>query len=337
MNHIEQNLGIGPSWWSEFISKFPSDSFEVTDHDFSDHFPKKVFRRGFGTGYVAGSEIESGFSVLIWNFCLQEEFVYHERSDATNQVIALSFFQSSKPVLNKNTALDQQVTGLEAIHVSAFADKNQVTIPAQTAVSLVSISFTPAWLSHHFSTDSLQNDGFLSGIMNGDTQPILLNYPLNDQGRAIVDILLKLLNRPSISTTIQVKQSVYELLVHFFELTLSLSKTLQSVSTKDMRLLSSIEYKYTSNIEKPLPPIAVLAKEIGMSESKFKLTFKQLYGKSVYDYFLSRRMEKVKQMIATRAMGVSEAGQYLGYRNLSNFTIAFKKYFGYLPSETKKY
>jgi AraC-like DNA-binding protein len=70
-----------------------------------------------------------------------------------------------------------------------------------------------------------------------------------------------------------------------------------------------------------------------MSVSKLKSTFKKVYGTGIYEYYQKNRMLKAKAMLLTGKYNVKEVGTQLGYTNLSNFSLAFKKEFGILPSE----
>ena len=46
-------------------------------------------------------------------------------------------------------------------------------------------------------------------------------------------------------------------------------------------------------------------------------------------------MHRVKDLLLSGKYKISELGNMLGYMNLSNFSSAFKKEFGFLPSEYK--
>jgi AraC-like DNA-binding protein len=83
-----------------------------------------------------------------------------------------------------------------------------------------------------------------------------------------------------------------------------------------------------------LPPtIKELAREAAMSESKLKKIFKTVYGLPPYEYYQRQRMEKARLMLLSGNYSVKDIGYTLGYANLSNFTLAFKKVFGKVPSQ----
>jgi AraC-like DNA-binding protein len=47
-------------------------------------------------------------------------------------------------------------------------------------------------------------------------------------------------------------------------------------------------------------------------------------------------MDKARTMLLTGQYSIKDVGYALGYTNLSNFTLAFKKAFGLLPSDLLK-
>ncbi len=57
-----------------------------------------------------------------------------------------------------------------------------------------------------------------------------------------------------------------------------------------------------------------------------------MYGSTLYEYFQKSRMNRAKVLMLTHKYSIKEIGSQLGYSNLSNFSIAFKKEFKQLPS-----
>ncbi len=101
----------------------------------------------------------------------------------------------------------------------------------------------------------------------------------------------------------------------------------------DIDRMMQVETVLTRDIFEPAPTISQLARMFSISESKLKKDFKLLYGAPVYEYFQKIRMQAAKDKLLTGGHSVKEVAMELGYSNLSNFTIAFKKEFGLLPSK----
>lgn len=82
------------------------------------------------------------------------------------------------------------------------------------------------------------------------------------------------------------------------------------------------------------PTSAALAKEAGMSGPKMRKLFKQTFGKGVFDYYQSRRMQEAARLLKEKRLTVSEIGYQLGFTNLSHFSRVFEQHIGLKP---KKY
>jgi AraC-like DNA-binding protein len=78
-----------------------------------------------------------------------------------------------------------------------------------------------------------------------------------------------------------------------------------------------------------------LAKEILLNEFKLRTGFKEYYGVTMYDYITRLRMEKARRLLLEEKMSIYEVSGLAGFKHQANFSKAFKKYFGLLPSEVK--
>jgi AraC-like DNA-binding protein len=107
----------------------------------------------------------------------------------------------------------------------------------------------------------------------------------------------------------------------------------RKIKASDMGKLMEIESLLVRDFGQPPPTIALLAEKSGMSVSKLKSAFKRVYGTGIYEYYQKNRMQKAKSMLLTGQYNVKEVGTQLGYSNLSNFSLAFKKEFKMLPSQ----
>lgn len=70
-----------------------------------------------------------------------------------------------------------------------------------------------------------------------------------------------------------------------------------------------------------------------MSDSKIQKLFKHIFGKSIYQYILSIRMEHAKNLLQSGNYSVSEVGFQVGYSNLSHFSKMFYKHYGIKPGK----
>lgn len=76
-----------------------------------------------------------------------------------------------------------------------------------------------------------------------------------------------------------------------------------------------------------------IAREVGLNEFKLKKGFKQLFGCTVFDYLMQCRMEYACKLLLDTKHTIGEVAYILGYSDPYNFSKAFRKYFGHLPSQ----
>lgn len=88
-------------------------------------------------------------------------------------------------------------------------------------------------------------------------------------------------------------------------------------------------------LTKRAPSIPDLARTAGMGASKFKIAFKQVFGDAPMQYRHRLRMDFAKAQIRTHGRSPTEVSYLLGYAHPSNFTLAYKKRFGVVPSEDR--
>ncbi len=86
----------------------------------------------------------------------------------------------------------------------------------------------------------------------------------------------------------------------------------------------------------PPPAFSTLTALAAMSSTSLKTKFKKMFGANLFELFQRNRMQKARVLLLTKRYSIKEIGRQLGYVNLSNFSIAFKKEFGELPSEVAK-
>jgi len=80
------------------------------------------------------------------------------------------------------------------------------------------------------------------------------------------------------------------------------------------------------------PSLQDIALEVGTNENYLKRHFKAVFGLTVYSYIISVRMEKAKEMLAAGDKTIAQIARLLGYRHGTHFSTAFRKHFGYPPS-----
>lgn len=202
----------------------------------------------------------------------------------------------------------------------------------------VHIVFNRQWLTQYFKME-LAEDVLSSYIsLKGESINII---PLDARYRRWMKTICNVEETNPLRTTI-LQNRLMLMIERFFS---SLYEKMRNpafrlpLTQEDIARVVQIERLLTKNVLQAPPSIHQLAKIAAISESKLKKDFKTMYGLPIYEYYQKARMYAAQDKLLTGKYSVKEVAMELGYSNLSNFTIAFKKEFGVLPSQllnTKK-
>jgi AraC-like DNA-binding protein len=82
--------------------------------------------------------------------------------------------------------------------------------------------------------------------------------------------------------------------------------------------------------------VELLSELCGYHKQYYIRLFSAHLGATPHQYLISYRMKRAFSMLL-EGKSVSETADTVGYPELRNFIRAFKKYYGYSPSQVKKY
>lgn len=77
--------------------------------------------------------------------------------------------------------------------------------------------------------------------------------------------------------------------------------------------------------------LAELAKTVAFSKSKLKSKFKEVIGKTTYQYYLDVKMEKARSILQGNTVSIMHLAFEMGFKSTSHFSQAFKKHYGVTP------
>lgn len=200
-----------------------------------------------------------------------------------------------------------------------------------TFLKSVNVLFKKSWLGKYIDMDSAED--VLNSYISLKAENINME-PLDARYRRWVKTICTVEDDHPLRLTI-IQNRIMLMLEHFFT---SLFDKMRNpafrvpLSPDDIGRVMTIERLLTKNLFSPPPSIQQLARMAAISESKLKKDFKTMYGSPIYEYYQKARMQAAQDKLLTGKFSVKEVAMELGYSNLSNFTIAFKKEFGILPS-----
>ncbi|WP_246615743.1 helix-turn-helix transcriptional regulator [Aquimarina litoralis] len=150
------------------------------------------------------------------------------------------------------------------------------------------------------------------------------------------DILTEILmdKRNGLLKRLFLESKVLELVSLKLEDTTKPSKTHHITSTDHIiKKLYGVQHMINSDLSKQYS-IHELSRQIGLNDFILKKEFKQLFGKTIFEYTTKLRMDKARELLLHSKKPIYEISELVGYKNSTHFTAAFKKIEGMTP---KKY
>lgn len=293
------------------------------------------FPEHIGTGFFRHLRVPNGLHAYIidctlhqdWHFHLQhsnEEF-YTLRFDELIVPQSLTISIGEEKIKEKNTT-----RALAYLTSSHYDWSYQGT--AGSTYKGVHIAFNKQWLAPYFQSGQVED--ILSAYTSLKAESINIE-PLDARYRRWMKTICHVEEANPLRTII-LQNRMMLLIERFFT---SLFDKMRNpafrlpLSKEDISRVMHIERLLTKNLLQAPPSIQQLAKIAAISESKLKKDFKTMYGLPIYEYYQKARMHAAQDKLLTGKYAVKEVAMELGYSNLSNFTIAFKKEFGLLPSQ----
>jgi AraC-like DNA-binding protein len=295
-----------------------------------------ILPASIGVGYIKAIKLANGLQVLV-NECIIHQDVAFSRDVALDESYTLRFdeVKNLKALMVKieEDKLNEEV----GIYSGAFLTNSLLdfsyTANAGTENRCVNIYFTAEWLKSHVGISS-EDETFQKYL---SLKTATLNFEvLNFEYRELMEDIFEIKDDHPMQKVV-LQNRVMVLMEKFFRSLYNrmgdknIVDTLNDITLKRMMQVESI---LTSNLAVPPPTIPNFARIAMMSETKLKNIFKVVYGLNIYEYYQKNRMLRARQLLRSKKYSVKEIGVALGFKNLSNFTIAYKKEFNVLPSES---
>ncbi|MBX2872551.1 MAG: helix-turn-helix transcriptional regulator [Saprospiraceae bacterium] len=277
----------------------------------------------FGEGIVDRFNIPLEVEVLQFQFVLSQAFAIHSRNPVDSDWLLLN--------INLSEAIVEKQVNEQALQLQRYLPSGMLLYTPGTQVRSASspnqayniflIRFRRSFLTDRFGIELTLLDSSSQAIIYEDldtaSERLLRACTNNFRDRLLIQA----------NTLLFLRQFIAKLRNREAE------NGYENLHPQDIQGL----FLAAANLRDPLrrnpPGIADLAKIAAMSKTKFKTSFKQVFGQPPLQYHLRIKMEYAKSQLQEKQKSASEISYQLGYSHPSKFTLAFKKHFGTLPSD----
>jgi AraC-like DNA-binding protein len=289
----------------------------------------------YGQGFFKLIDLPYGLQSLIYNIQLHEDLLFVREKNET-EFYLLSFDQISKAnkgsvrINSEEFASEQQRNA--AIYLTSFLYDVELNLQKDTTLTGIRILLPLQWMNEYLQLG--EKEDILERYVSLKTAGIWY-MSVDFELKELLDAIFSSEKKPLLFTSNRIMRIVEKFFDWLYNELQSLS-TSTGISRADILAAQKVEAILTKDITALPPTIKELARLVAMSESKLKKIFKIVYGMPPYEYFQIQRMQKAMTLLKSGEHSIKDVGYTLGYSNLSNFTLAFKKVYGVLPSVIAK-
>lgn len=310
---FEYQPSIGFDYMKEFAKRFGLSS--------CDGFIE--FASSFGTGFIKTIDVEEGFRIVINKMDFKRRLTIKKKvADVVDDLLVFRFkyiIASDRNYLSNVQVISNVCQTEDVIEANTSACYLAIGIKASKLLKLMDLGHGLPELTSfisHFNNPLLYQEIMTHGMKN---------------------IIRELLERKNLNDRLEkfyYKTKISELIYEFFSRFLRRTTfDFGSIHQGDIEKILHLEKMILGDLGK-VPVLSVLARTIGMSETKMKSLFKKIFEDSIYNYYSMARMAEAASILKNNChIPVSEVGYSLGFSNLSHFSKMFKRHIGMNPKE----
>jgi AraC-like DNA-binding protein len=298
--------------------------------DFGFTYPEAI-----ATGYSRLLKLPDHLFVHVHNVCYNQE-VFYQRQRSQEEFYTLRFEEFEIPGLLRVQVAGEEINQENAVRAGVFLSSTLFDVsyqsPAGSKVKMINILLDKVWMAKYLGIKA--DDKILQKYLSLKAASFDAE-PLDGEYRRLFNEVMEQRDEDPLRIAI-IHNRIMLLVERFFTRLYAKLPSMQfevRLSKDDIGRVMDIEALLVKDFSQPAPTIAVLARLASMSASKLKKSFKDVYGLPIYEYYQKHRMQRAASLLLSGKYTVKRVGLDLGYTNLSNFAIAFKKEFGLLPSE----
>jgi AraC-like DNA-binding protein len=296
-----------------------------------------IFPEPIASGSLTFVRLPNGINVNIINCRMNTEWLLCRRK-IKEQYYTLRFHELTIPDTLEIRIGDERLRESHTTRAIAYLTNSLVDwaymMAKGTVYKGIDVLFNAGWIADYLGVQEIED--VLRAYLSLQVENIH-REPLDAEYRRLIQEIVEVETEDSNPMRLAIIQNRIMLLIERFFLRLYERRKTSffniPLSKVDIDRVMQVENVLTKDIFEPAPTISQLARMVSISESKLKKDFKLIYGVPVYEYFQKVRMQAARDRLLEGGHSVKEVAMELGYSNLSNFTIAFKKEFGLLPSK----
>jgi len=318
---FEFTVGKGFHFATAFAERFDM----VVHHD------RVVLPDILGEGFIQEVYLDIGLALCLHAYELKETFTLRRLASLSEDMLTLKFDFRRSPANVKGNTNDPLFSGGSGCEVE-FGTSNlftELTIPPDQPINFLVVTTTRQTLLGLLHLG--EEDQSIETMLNDSKSFVLHEVMSQEMGRTLKQ-LSQIDENTKLATLIYQTKALELIYLLFVRLLKRNTSILFPVDQADAKKIYQVRGIILCHLG-VTPQLPQLARRIGMSLTRMKQLFRQIFGDSIYQYYQTARMNEAARLLSY--LTVSETGYKLGFTNLSHFGRLFEKHFQMKPKRYK--
>ncbi|MFC3053258.1 helix-turn-helix transcriptional regulator [Kordiimonas pumila] len=248
--------------------------------------------------------------------------------------IALQFRLSGQTLDQFSDSGEQQICSGPCIALYTLPEgtKKTVSFDGPQYVQAVTVFFRNSFLKDRMASFPAEAQKIAEHLKPHSKKIHMQIYPMMPALQKMLKSIITDTSDPSINKLLA-EAKCLELLANFIqtgELFNEHDERSIKLSLRDKHCLQEAKDFLAQNFTAP-PTLMILARMVGVNRRKLAQGFKQVYGETVYQFCIRKRMTHGYELIRHEGLSITAAALEVGYSDPGSFSKTFKQYYGTSP------
>lgn len=318
------------------LAKAFNTEYSQDCEEYTLHLPKHI-----GTGMIKGINFNGGLGIIQYEVCFLEDT---EIEFVVDKVHPLKFIFSVANTLEHrfkengdNVHLIHQYQN--AIVASSYHNSHILNFKKNKKIHIKSLEIDRKVFNIRMDCDLKKLGGRLEQLFR-DTQAEENFYYSGYYSLQIADLFLEIAKSPHTDfiNKLFLEGKAYQILTEqILQYEDDLNDTAHQILMRKFTIpqIKKIVKKIDTKLS-DLDTIAIMANEVGITEKNLQAGFKILYHVTINHYIQKIRLEKIKELLISTNMNMSEIAHEVGIKSKSYLSKVFKERYGISPTGFKQ-
>jgi AraC-like DNA-binding protein len=319
-----------------FVDLDNNESFELLGQSLGGVLQNKTlhFDNSIAKGELIKATPEAGLWIHNWNFTVFQKVFFHKIPPPTTDEKKFILIYFLNPAIFSITHKGKNLR-VNSLHNNIFLNSNvavDFSVVPKQPFYVLNVAFSASWIIEQLSDADPAFKAILDKYIYNNAENIFLESCCADEYKILHELETSMLTDND--DILFIRSRVYNLILSFFN---------KVSNSKEVDLIQkTVSYEQVMHAEKIIMEnvtthlkLETIASKVNMSVSSLLRQFKLVFGKSIYEYHLERKMDFAKKMLLENNISVKGMAAMIGYNQPSAFIDCFTKYHGYSPGRLK--